>query len=112
LNERITPIIALDAKKRSKINPKDNIPILEPLKKKSTKFINPALYVFAGTMSIIKLCNCICILFLGMNGRLGISVNKNKQVGGMDMIKLKEMAEALSVKPDIRNCFLKNLTTS
>jgi hypothetical protein len=47
-----------------------------------------------------------------MNGRLGISVNKNKQVGGMDMIKLKEMAEALSVKPDIRNCFLKNLTTS
>jgi hypothetical protein len=47
-----------------------------------------------------------------MKGRFGISVNKNKQVGGMDMIKLKEMADALSVNPDTRNCFLKNLTTS
>lgn len=47
-----------------------------------------------------------------MKGRLGISVNRNKQVGGMDIMKLKEIAEALSVNPDILNCFLKNFTTS
>lgn len=52
------------------------------------------------------------MLFLGMKGRLGISVNKKRQVGGMDIIKLKEMADALSVNPDILNCFLKNFTTS
>lgn len=104
--------MALDAKKSKRINPKDNMPILEPLKKKSTKFIKPALYVFAGTISIIKLCNCTWILFFGMKGRLGISVNKNRQVGGMDMIKLKEMADALSVKPDTFSCFLKNFITS
>jgi len=47
-----------------------------------------------------------------MNGKFGIRVNKNRQVGGMDIIKLKEIAEALSVKPDTRNCFLKNFITS
>jgi hypothetical protein len=34
-----------------------------------------------------------------MKGRLGISVNKKRQVGGIDIIKLKEIAEALSVSP-------------
>ena len=47
-----------------------------------------------------------------MKGRFGISVNKNRQVGGMDMIKLKEMADALSVNPETLNCFLKNFITS
>ena len=47
-----------------------------------------------------------------MKGRLGMSVNKNRQVGGMDIIKLNEIADALSVNPDTRSCFLKNLTTS
>jgi hypothetical protein len=47
-----------------------------------------------------------------MKGRLGIRVKRKRQVGGMDIIKLKEMADALSVSPETRNCFLKNLITS
>ena len=52
------------------------------------------------------------MLFLGMKGRLGISVNKNRQVGGIDIIKLKEIADARSVNPETFNCFLKNFITS
>ena len=104
--------MALEAKKSKRINPNDRIPILEPLKKKSTKFINPGLYVLAGPMSTIKLWSWFWMLFLGMKGRFGIRVNKKRQVGGIDMIKLKEMADALSVKPDTLSCFLKNFITS
>ena len=82
------------------------------LEKKSTKFIKPALYVFAGTISIINLFNCRCKLFLGIKGRFGISVNKKRHVGGKDIMKLKEIAEALSVKPEVFICCLKNFTTS
>lgn len=34
-----------------------------------------------------------------MNGKLGISVKRNKNDGGMAMMKLYDMAEALSVNP-------------
>jgi hypothetical protein len=52
------------------------------------------------------------MLFFGMNGRFGINVNKKRHVGGMDIIKLKEIADALSASPEIFNCCLKNFITS
>ena len=36
-----------------------------------------------------------------MNGKFGMRVKRNKQAVGTDMIKLKEIAEALSVKSGI-----------
>jgi len=80
--------MALDAKKSNKINPKEIRPIFEPLMKVSTKFIRPWLYVFAGTISTINPCNCVLIPFLETKGRLGINVNRKRQVGGIDMMKL------------------------
>ncbi len=47
-----------------------------------------ALCTLAGTISIISPCNCSFKLRLEINGKLGIKVNKNKNDGGMAMIKL------------------------
>jgi hypothetical protein len=35
--------------------------------------------------------------------------NKNNKPAGKAMIKLKDMADALSYKPSVFNCFIKNL---
>ena len=37
--------------------------------------------------------------------------NKNRNPAGRAMIKLKEMAEALSYKPNVFNCLYTNLKT-
>ena len=47
-----------------------------------------------------------------MKGRLGIKVKRNRQVGGIDIIKLYEIAAALSVKLGILKRLLKKLSTS
>jgi hypothetical protein len=39
------------------------------------------------------------MLFFEMNGRFGINVNKKSSDGGIAMMKLYAMAEALSVSP-------------
>src|SRR5438105_2901991 len=63
-------------------------------------------------MSRIITCSCRCTALDRINGNCGINVNRNRQEGGMDMIKLYETAEALSVSPTRRTCSLKNTITS
>jgi hypothetical protein len=56
---------------------------------------------------VINPCNwCFNPLF-ETNGRFGISVKINRQVGGMDKMKLKEMAAALSVRLGTLKPFMK-----
>ena len=57
-------------------------------------------------------CNCFCIDFFEINGRFGINVNKNNNDGGMAMMKLYEIADALSDSPFALNCFKKKRSTS
>jgi hypothetical protein len=88
LKERINPIIPLEAKKMSNRKPKESRPTLELPKNPSTNFIRFTLCWVAGIISFIKECSCFCMVLVGTKGRLGISVNKNKQVGGMAIIKI------------------------
>jgi len=81
------PIIPLDAKNNSNTKPKESrADFGSGPRKLSQKFIRFLLYLSAGMMSFIKLCSWILIVFL--DSSWGISVNRNRQVGGMDMIKL------------------------
>jgi hypothetical protein len=47
-----------------------------------------------------------------MNGRLGIRLKRNSRDGGKAMIKLYEMAEALSASPCVLICLRKKTITS
>jgi hypothetical protein len=49
---------------------------------------------------------------LEIKGRLGINVKKNRHVGGTDIIKLYEIAAALSVKLGMLKFLPKKLITS
>jgi hypothetical protein len=107
LNERISPITALEAKNKDIKNEKDIRPIFELSINPSTNCIIPWLLVCAGIISVINPCNwCFNPLF-ETNGRFGISVKINRQVGGMDKMKLKEMAAALSVRLGTLKPFMK-----
>jgi len=57
LNERIKPIMALEAKNKASIKPNDNKPILLPSIKESMKLMMLVLYPFAGTISVTSACN-------------------------------------------------------
>ena len=105
-------MIALDAKNSDRKKLNDISPIFDPSIKLSTKFIRPVLYVLAGTISTIKVCNCVFIPFFEIKGRLGIKVKRNRHVAGTDIIKLYEIAAALSVRLGILKRLLKKLTTS
>ncbi len=61
---------------------------------------------------MIKACSCIFTFFLEKKGKFGISVNRNKHVGGTDIIKLYEIAAALSVRLRMLKFFVKKLITS
>ena len=93
------PIIALEAKYRAVIKPIEMIPIFELSINESTNFIRFSLCTFKGITSVINPCNWILRLLFEMKGKLGISVNRNKKEGGIAIIKLYAIAEALSVSP-------------
>lgn len=53
----------------------------------------------------------ICFFTLKVEGKYGMIENKKRNPAGKAIIKLKEMADARSYKPNVFNCLNKNLTT-
>jgi hypothetical protein len=103
----MSPITALDAKNNDMRNENDIRPIFELSINPSTNCIIPWLLVCAGITSLIKPWSWRFNPFFDTNGRFGISVKINRQVGGMDKMKLKEMAAALSVRLGTLKPFMK-----
>ena len=57
-------------------------------------------------------CSSFLMVIFFIKGKFGINVNKNKNDGGIAIIKLYEIADALSVSPTVFTCFKKKAITS
>ena len=99
MNALIRPIIPFDAKNNENNSAKENNPILLSNSKESVNLRISLLYTLEGTTSLMKVWICACRFFREINGKLGIRVNRQSREGGMAMMKLYEMADALSVNP-------------
>ncbi|MEI9934448.1 MAG: hypothetical protein WDM71_06255 [Ferruginibacter sp.] len=89
MNDRIIPIIALDAKNKANNNPNESNPIRGDLKKVvSINEMMVSLYPVAGIIFLISNFNCVSNSSRLIKGKLGSNVNKNKKDGGIAMMKL------------------------
>ena len=77
----IRPIMPFDAKNRDMNKLNEISPTLFPNNRESAKLRSSLLYTLEGMTSRMKVCSCTWMLFLEMNGRLGISVNRNSREG-------------------------------
>src|SRR5436190_379595 len=104
------PIMALEEKKRDNIKPMESKPFLGLFKKSSRKPISGELFFWPGMMSRINVYSSL--MTSSEIGMCGINVKRKIIAGGMAMVKLNAIAEALSVIPTVFTCFRKNIHTS